>query len=178
MLRWRHGATAIDSNSPNVHRREGQLANAHIKPVIFALPRCTSAVLFFSCCGSVAALRALVNELQRVLQPTKYFATAPAYTQRALHGAHSTGSLNGSTTFFPCRAFTRFGFAGVPYALNLELYLIDCLKSLSFSLRAVGVLHCSRGNAPFPLHLACFARGRVVLPLLPASTLRLAFLCA
>ena len=32
-----------------------------MKPVKFALPRCTSTELFFFCCGSVAALPALAN---------------------------------------------------------------------------------------------------------------------
>jgi hypothetical protein len=43
----RRKAMASDSNSPKVHRREGQLATAQIKPVIFPLFRCTSTELIF-----------------------------------------------------------------------------------------------------------------------------------
>jgi hypothetical protein len=46
-----------DSNSPKVHRREGYLATAQIKPVIFTLLRCVSTDLF-SCRESVTAPRA------------------------------------------------------------------------------------------------------------------------
>jgi hypothetical protein len=42
-------------NSPKEHHREGCLATVQIKPVKFTRLRCTSAELFFSCCGSVAA---------------------------------------------------------------------------------------------------------------------------
>jgi len=76
-------ATAIDSNSPKVRRREDQLATVQIKLVIFDLPRCTSAESFFSCCNSASAL-ALANCNEHV---TEANITAPANTQRALHGA-------------------------------------------------------------------------------------------
>jgi hypothetical protein len=52
-------ATANGPNSSKVHRRGGLLANVHIKQVKVILPRCKSAVLYFSCCGSFAALPAL-----------------------------------------------------------------------------------------------------------------------
>jgi hypothetical protein len=55
----------------------------------------------------------------------------------------------------------RFGFAGAPNALNLELNLLRLLESLSLSWRVV--LHWSWRNAPSPQRLACCARGRVVL---------------
>jgi hypothetical protein len=42
-------ATAMDKNSSKVRRREDQLDTVHIKPDIFALPRRTSAELFFFC---------------------------------------------------------------------------------------------------------------------------------
>jgi hypothetical protein len=76
------------------------------------------------------------------------------------------------------RSTSRFGFAVVSNALNLELNI----------LRHV-VLHCHRRNAPSLLRLACFPRGCVVLyrsrgrPLNPPSPLRsaaplpLALLC-
>ena len=57
----RREATASDSSSLKLHRREGYLATVYMKLVIFSLPRCTSAVSFFSCCDGVAALPALAN---------------------------------------------------------------------------------------------------------------------
>jgi hypothetical protein len=54
---------------------------------MFNLPRCTSAESFFSCCNNVAAL-ALANCNEHVAEAN---ITAPAHTQRALHGAQ--GSL-------------------------------------------------------------------------------------
>jgi len=53
---------------------------------IFNLPRCTSSESFFSCCNSVAAL-ALANCNEHVAEAN---ITAPAYTQRALHGAQGS----------------------------------------------------------------------------------------
>jgi hypothetical protein len=53
-----------------------------VKLDIFNLPRCTSAESFFSCCNSVAAL-ALMNCNEHVAEAN---ITAPAHTQRALHG--------------------------------------------------------------------------------------------
>jgi hypothetical protein len=53
---------------------------------IFNLPRCTSAELFFSCCNSVAAL-ALANCNEHAAEAN---ITAPAHTQRALHGAQGS----------------------------------------------------------------------------------------
>jgi hypothetical protein len=70
MRQWwsaRRKATANDSNSSKVHRREGQLATVPIKPGIFTLPRCTSAESLFYCCDSVAAL-ALANCNQHVAE--------------------------------------------------------------------------------------------------------------
>jgi len=43
MYQRRREAAANDSSSSKVHRREGYLATAKIKPVIFTLFRCTSA---------------------------------------------------------------------------------------------------------------------------------------
>jgi hypothetical protein len=63
MRQWRNAcrkATAKDSISPKVHRREGYLATVPMKPDIFTLPRCKSDQLLFPCCGSAAAL-ALAN---------------------------------------------------------------------------------------------------------------------
>jgi hypothetical protein len=59
MRQWlsaRRKATANDSSSSKVHQREGQLTTVPMKPDICTLPRCKSAVSFFSYCGSVAAL--------------------------------------------------------------------------------------------------------------------------
>jgi len=61
------------------------------------------------------------------------------------------------------RSTSRFGFAGVPNALYLELNLHRLLEvALVVALWRV-VLHCSWRNAPSSLSLACCARGRVVL---------------
>jgi hypothetical protein len=68
-MRWRRReATVTDSNSPKIRRREDGLATVQIKPVIFTLPRCKSAVLFFSCCDSAEALPALANCNDHVAQ--------------------------------------------------------------------------------------------------------------
>jgi hypothetical protein len=53
---------------------------------MFNLPRCTSSESFFSCCNSVAAL-ALANYNELVAEAK---ITAPAHTQRALHGAQAS----------------------------------------------------------------------------------------
>jgi hypothetical protein len=55
---WRACREAVtnDSNSPRVHRHEGQFFTVQIKP-----PRCTPAELLFFCCDSVAVLPALAN---------------------------------------------------------------------------------------------------------------------
>jgi hypothetical protein len=61
-MRWRRReATANDLNSPKEHRREDYFWTIHMKPVMFTLPRFTSAKMFFSCWGSAAALPALAN---------------------------------------------------------------------------------------------------------------------
>jgi hypothetical protein len=65
MRQWwstRREAAASDygTNSSKFYRREGQLTTVPIKPDMFTLLRCISAVLFFSCCVCVAAL-ALAN---------------------------------------------------------------------------------------------------------------------
>jgi hypothetical protein len=96
-------ATANDSNSLKVRRREDELATVQIKPDIFTLPRCTSAELFFSCCDSVAAL-ALANCNERVAEAN---ITAPAQTQSYLHGAQSPRRKSGKITYFSCSGYTR-----------------------------------------------------------------------
>jgi hypothetical protein len=58
MRQRRREATADDLSLSKVHRREGYLATAQIKPVIFTLLRCTSAELFFFGCDSFTAPRA------------------------------------------------------------------------------------------------------------------------
>jgi hypothetical protein len=94
--RWysRREATASNSIYPKVNR-EGQFVTVHIKPVIYTLPRRAYAELLFSCCGNVAALPALANELQWARGQNTYFAAAPAHTQRALNGAHSSRGWSG-----------------------------------------------------------------------------------
>jgi hypothetical protein len=79
----RRKATAVDKNWSKVPRREDLLATVQIKPDVLTLSRCTSTQLFFSCCGSVAAL-ALANCNEHVAEEN---ITALARTQRALHGA-------------------------------------------------------------------------------------------
>jgi hypothetical protein len=76
----RREATTIGKYSSKVRRREDEQATVHIKPDIFILPRGTSAELFFSCCGSAAAL-ALANCNEHVAEAN---ITAPA------HGANSS----------------------------------------------------------------------------------------
>jgi hypothetical protein len=94
----RRKATAIDKNSSNGRRREDQLVTVQIKPDIFTLPRRTSAELFFSCCGSVAALAsANCNE-----QFAEANITAPTHTQRTLHGAQISRGKSGKITLFSC----------------------------------------------------------------------------
>jgi len=61
------------------------------------------------------------------------------------------------------RSTYRFGFAGVPNAVNIELILLRLFKVALVLASWRVVLHCSWRNAPFPLRLACCARGRVVL---------------
>jgi hypothetical protein len=65
-------------------------------PRVIKATRCTSAELLLSCCGSVAARG-----------QNKHFATAPARTKRALHGAHSSRGLSGKTTSFSRSGYTR-----------------------------------------------------------------------
>jgi hypothetical protein len=91
--RW---ATAIGRNSSKVRRREHKLATIQIKPDIFALPRCKSSELFFSCCDSVVAL-ALANCHVHVAEAN---ITAPAHTQRALHGAKISRTKGGKIALF------------------------------------------------------------------------------
>jgi hypothetical protein len=64
------------------------------------------------------------------------------------------------------RGTSRGNFAGVPNALNLELFSQFFLKSLLLSLRGVRIvlhLHCSWSQSQSPpsslLRLACCARG-------------------
>jgi hypothetical protein len=66
---------------------------------MFALPRCTSAESFFSCCNSFAAL-ALANCNEHVAEAN---IIAPAHTQRALHGAQGSRGKSGKITSFPFR---------------------------------------------------------------------------
>jgi hypothetical protein len=93
------GAPAAKLNSPKVHRREGQLTTVPIQPDIFALYRCTFAESFFSCCDSVAVLAlANCNEHGAEANIVKYFATAPAHTQRSLYGSKSSIGLSGKAS--------------------------------------------------------------------------------
>jgi hypothetical protein len=99
----RRKATAIDSNSSKVRRREDLLNTVQIKPDIFTLPRCSSAELLFSCCDSVAAL-ALANCNEHVAEKN---ITARTHTQRSLHGAQSSRGKSGIITSFSCSVYTR-----------------------------------------------------------------------
>ena len=56
------------------------------------------------------------------------------------------------------RSTSRFGFAGVPNALNLELNLFILFEVALVLASWRGLLNCSRKHA-----WACCARGRVVL---------------
>jgi hypothetical protein len=58
---------------------------------------------------------------------------------------------------------SRFGFARVPYALNLELNLLRLFEVALVVASWRVLLHCSRRNALSPLRLACCAHGRAVL---------------
>jgi hypothetical protein len=70
---------------------------------IFNLPRCTSAELFFSCFGSIAAL-ALANCNEH---GTEASINAPDHTKSALHGAQSLRGKSGKITLFPRSRYTR-----------------------------------------------------------------------
>jgi hypothetical protein len=61
-----------------------KIATVQVKPVIYTLPRCTYADLFFSFCRS-----AMPETFFSFCGQNTYFATAPDYTQRDLYGAHS-----------------------------------------------------------------------------------------
>jgi hypothetical protein len=61
------------------------------------------------------------------------------------------------------RSTSRFGFAGVPFALKLKRFLLRLLEVALVVASWRAVLHCTRGNSPSPLLLSCCARGRVVL---------------
>jgi hypothetical protein len=76
----RREATAIDSSSSKVRRREDYLATVQIKPDTFTLSRCKSAEMFFSCCDGVAAL---IN-ITAPAHVAEANITATAHTQRAL----------------------------------------------------------------------------------------------
>jgi hypothetical protein len=102
-LSARRNVTAIDKNTSKVCRREDQLAAVQIKQGIFTLPRCKSAELLFSCCKSVAAL-ALANCNELVAEAN---ITAPAHTQRALHGAKIPIGKSGKITFVSGSGCTR-----------------------------------------------------------------------
>jgi hypothetical protein len=58
---------------------------------------------------------------------------------------------------------SRFGFAGVPNALNLKRGHLRLFEVALVVASWRFVLCCSRRNAPSPLRLACCARGHVVL---------------
>jgi hypothetical protein len=58
---------------------------------------------------------------------------------------------------------SRFGFAGVPNALNLELSLLRLLEVALVVPSWRAVLHCVRRNIPSPLRLDYCARGHAVL---------------
>jgi hypothetical protein len=59
-------------------------------------------------------------------------------------------------------ARTKFSFAGVPNALNLELDLLRLLEVALVLASWRVVLHCSRRYAPSPLRLARSVRVRVL----------------
>jgi hypothetical protein len=48
-----------------------------------------------------------LGELQQARGRSKYFATAPAHTQRALHGAQNSRGWSGKMTSFSCSGYTR-----------------------------------------------------------------------
>jgi hypothetical protein len=61
------------------------------------------------------------------------------------------------------RSTSRFGFAGVTNSLKSKLNHRRLFEVALVVASWRVVLHCCRGNAPYPLRLACCARGRVVL---------------
>jgi hypothetical protein len=96
-----------------------------MKPVIFTLPRCTSAELFNSCCDSAAALTALANCNAHVTKthtfrphaPTPSALQAPTVREvevvKPLHfPVRNTSARATGTSCFPCqtaaRSFLRF----------------------------------------------------------------------
>ena len=48
-----------------------------------------------------------LGKLQRARGRSKYFPTAPAHTQRALHGSHSSRGWSPKTTYFSRLGYTR-----------------------------------------------------------------------
>jgi len=67
------------------------------------LLRCATDEFFFSCCNSVAAL-ALANCNEHVAEAN---ITAPAHTQRALHGAQGSRGKSGKIASFSCSGHSR-----------------------------------------------------------------------
>jgi hypothetical protein len=97
------------------------LATVQIKPDICTLPRCKPAELPFSCCGSVAAL-ALTNYNEHVAEEN---VTAPANTQRALHGAQISRGYSGKIIYFYVRD-TRARASGIscfPCQISIRSFL-------------------------------------------------------
>jgi hypothetical protein len=136
MLQWlsaRRKATANDSSSSKVHRREGQLFTVLIKPDISTSPRCTSAVSFFSCCDNVAAL-ALENYNKHVAEaiisqprPPKpsVLCTVPKAREDGVLKAlnfpvRDTRARAACNSCFPCqttaRSFLRFSAPPRPFS--------------------------------------------------------------
>jgi hypothetical protein len=95
----------VNSEPHTVARPSVRFCVGLIKADILILPRCTSAELFFSCYGSVAALPVLANCNGQMTK--KCSATLPAHTQRALNGAHSSRCKSGKTTSFSRSGWTR-----------------------------------------------------------------------
>jgi hypothetical protein len=109
--RARRKATAVDKKLVEGMSPRGLTCHCTDKPDIFTLPRCKSSGLFYSCYESAVAL-ALANCNEHVAEEN---ITAPAHTQRALHGAQSSRGKGGKITFIP------FGIHGrVPSAFPVS----------------------------------------------------------
>jgi hypothetical protein len=95
------------------------------------MPRCSSAELFYLLLLQQRRGAASFGELQSSRGQNTYIATAPAYTQRALHGAHISGVRRGTTTSIPRSGYTRV--RRQYFMFSLPIYHAEFLTILSAS---------------------------------------------
>ena len=87
---------------------------------------CTSADLFFSCCGSVAALPALANCNEHVAIEIFHARTHPPHT---LHGGDGAAKLEGRTKLGD-KGFEQVNFRHKPHgSTHSSRHPLTCMKS-------------------------------------------------